>query len=125
VVHYTGKLVDGTEFDSSVKRGRPFIFPVQQGRVIDGWIEGIKLLKEGTKVELTIPAALAYGDRPMKVIPPNSVLIFEVELLKVNPTAEQEAAYNAPAPVANPTAPGSALPQGAGQPQAAAQPAAK
>jgi FKBP-type peptidyl-prolyl cis-trans isomerase len=94
VVHYTGRLTDGTEFDSSIKRGRPFIFPIQGERVIAGWIEVMQLMREGDKWEVTIPSALAYSDRPMRVIPPNSVLIFQVELLKVNPTSEQKNAYN-------------------------------
>lgn len=81
-VHYKGTLVDGTEFDSSYKRGEPASFPV--GGVIPGWTEALKLMKEGSKWELAIPPALAYGERgAAPVIPPNSALIFEVELLKV------------------------------------------
>ena len=99
-VHYTGRLVNGTEVDSSVKRGRPFSFNVLPGQVIDGWVEAIKLMKEGSKFEVTIPSQLAYKDRPTRVIPPNSVLIFEIELLKVNPTADEEKALMNPAPAA-------------------------
>lgn len=81
-VHYKGTLVDGTEFDSSYKRGEPASFPV--GGVIPGWTEALQLMKEGAKWELAIPPALAYGERGAPpVIPPNSALIFEVELLKV------------------------------------------
>lgn len=82
-VHYRGTLVDGTEFDSSHKRGKPAVFPVN--RVIPGWTEALQLMKEGDKWKLTIPPALAYGDRGAgALIPPNSTLIFEVELIKVN-----------------------------------------
>ncbi len=98
VVHYSGRLIDGTEFDSSIKRGRPFVFNVRTGFVIDGWVEMLKLMKEGSKVEVTIPSELAYKDRPMRVIPPNSVLVFEIELIKVNPTPEQEEALMNPPP---------------------------
>ena len=81
-VHYTGKLVaDGREFDSSYSRGEPTTFKVNQ--VIKGWQEGLALMKEGGKASLTIPAELAYGPRQMNDIPPNSDLLFEVELIKV------------------------------------------
>lgn len=81
-VHYKGTLVDGTEFDSSYKRGEPASFPV--GGVIPGWTEALQLMKEGAKWELAIPPALAYGERGAPpVIPPNAALVFEVELLKV------------------------------------------
>jgi len=81
-VHYKGTLIDGTEFDSSYKRGEPASFPV--GGVIPGWTEALQLMKEGAKWELAIPPALAYGERGAPpVIPPNSALVFEVELLKV------------------------------------------
>jgi FKBP-type peptidyl-prolyl cis-trans isomerase FklB len=81
-VHYHGTLTDGTVFDSSVQRGEPVIFPV--GAVIPGWVEALQLMKVGDKWQLFIPARLAYGDRsPSPVIPPNSVLIFEVELLGI------------------------------------------
>jgi len=83
-VHYAGKLTNGTEFDSSFKRGEPLEFPVGTGRVIKGWDEGILLLKEGETATLLIPPAMAYGERGAGgVIPPNAWLIFEVELVKV------------------------------------------
>jgi FKBP-type peptidyl-prolyl cis-trans isomerase FkpA len=82
-VHYRGTLVDGTEFDSSHKRGQPSQFPVN--RVIPGWTEALQLMKEGDKWKLTIPPNLAYGERGAgALIPPNSTLVFEVELIKVN-----------------------------------------
>jgi FKBP-type peptidyl-prolyl cis-trans isomerase FklB len=81
-VHYRGTLVDGTEFDSSHKRGEPVTFPVNG--VIAGWTEALQLMKEGAKWQLFIPSALAYGERGAgPVIGPNSTLIFEVELIKV------------------------------------------
>jgi FKBP-type peptidyl-prolyl cis-trans isomerase FklB len=81
-VHYRGRLVDGTEFDSSYERGEPATFPV--AGVIPGWTEALQLMQEGAKWELVIPPALAYGERGAgQVIGPNAVLIFEVELLKV------------------------------------------
>ncbi len=81
-VNYRGTLVDGTEFDSSYKRGQPATFQV--GGVIPGWTEALQLMQEGTKLKLTIPPELAYGDRGAPpVIGPGSTLIFEVELVKV------------------------------------------
>lgn len=81
-VHYTGKLLDGTIFDSSVQRGEPITFGVTQ--VIAGWTEALKLMKEGAKWELFIPYDLAYGERGAgNAIPPYATLIFEVELLEV------------------------------------------
>ena len=83
-VHYTGTLVDGKEFDSSIKRGQPATFPVNG--VIKGWTEALQLMKEGAKYQLYIPAELAYGERGAgPVIGPNSTLIFDVELIAVNP----------------------------------------
>ena len=83
-VHYTGKLQDGTVFDSSVSRGVPIEFPLGAGRVIKGWDEGIALMKVGGKAQLVIPPDLAYGERGTGgVIPPNTVLQFEVELLAI------------------------------------------
>lgn len=82
-VHYTGKLIDGTIFDSSVQRGQPIDFGVTQ--VIRGWTEALQLMKEGDKWMLYIPYDLAYGERGAGAqIPPYSTLIFEVELIKVN-----------------------------------------
>ncbi|MDE7412563.1 MAG: FKBP-type peptidyl-prolyl cis-trans isomerase [Muribaculaceae bacterium] len=82
-VHYTGKLLDGTVFDSSVNRGEPATFPLN--RVIPGWTEGVQLMKEGAKYTFFIPSDLAYGAQGVpQVIPPHSTLIFEVELIKVN-----------------------------------------
>lgn len=82
VVHYAGRLADGKEFDSSIKRGEPAVFPLSQ--VITGWTEGICLMTKGSKYEFLIPAALAYGDRGVNgVIPPGAPLFFEVELLDV------------------------------------------
>lgn len=83
VAHYTGTLLDGTKFDSSVDRGKPFEFPLGKGRVIKGWDEGFALLQVGDKAILTIPPELAYGERATGQIPANSTLIFEVELLNV------------------------------------------
>jgi len=81
-VHYRGTLIDGTEFDSSFKRNEPATFPVSG--VIPGWTEALQLMEEGAKWQLVIPAALAYGERGAgQQIGPNSTLIFEVELLKV------------------------------------------
>ena len=84
-VHYTGWLMDGTKFDSSVDRGEPFSFPLGAGRVIRGWDEGVAGMKVGGKRELIIPPQMGYGSRGAGgVIPPNATLKFEVELLDVN-----------------------------------------
>ncbi len=82
-VHYAGTLIDGTEFDSSYKRGEPAVFGV--GQVIRGWVEGLQLMPEGSKWKLHIPSDLAYGPSggPGGSIPPNSVLVFDVELLEI------------------------------------------
>ncbi len=85
VVHYTGWLTNGQKFDSSVDRGDPFSFPLGQGRVIKGWDEGVATMKVGGKRKLTIPPELGYGARGFPgAIPPNSTLVFEVELLRLD-----------------------------------------
>jgi peptidylprolyl isomerase len=87
-VHYRGTLEDGSEFDSSYSRGEPVVLPLGQGRVIDGWEEGIPMMNQGGKARLTIPPELAYGEQGAGgVIPPNATLIFEVELLEIRPGA--------------------------------------
>ena len=80
-VHYSGKLIDGTEFDSSYKRGEPITFPVTG--VIPGWVEALQMMKEGAKWQIFIPSDLAYGESGQGPIPGNAPLIFEVELLDV------------------------------------------
>lgn len=81
-VHYHGTLLDGSVFDSSVQRGEPISFPLN--RVIAGWTEGLQLMKVGDKFKFEIPANLAYGESsPGPGIPPNSTLVFEVELLGI------------------------------------------
>lgn len=81
-VDYVGTLIDGTEFDNSIKRGEPAIFGVDQ--VIPGWSEALQLMEVGSKCRLVIPSELAYGDRGAPpVIEPNSVLVFEVNLLAI------------------------------------------
>lgn len=95
-VHYKGTLIDGTQFDSSYDRDQSATFPLD--RVIPGWTEGVQLMKEGSKFKFVIPPELAYGENDTGTIPPNSTLIFEVELIKVEkaevpsaPEAEQPA----------------------------------
>ena len=83
IVNYRGTLTDGTEFDSSYKRGQPATFPVSEG-MIKGWTEALQLMQEGAKWELFIPSNLAYGERGMGgIIGPNASLVFEVELVSV------------------------------------------
>jgi len=94
-VNYRGTLTDGTEFDSSYKRGQPATFPV--GGVIKGWTEALQLMKVGSKFQLFIPANLAYGEQGRPGIPPNSLLIFEVELMDVK-SPQAGGASAAPSP---------------------------
>ena len=102
VCNYRGTLLDGTEFDSSYKRGQPATFPV--GRVIKGWTEALQLMPAGSKWQLFIPSDLAYGDRGQGPIGPDATLVFEVELVSIQPKAPAAAAPAAPG------APGSAAP---------------
>ncbi len=105
VCNYKGTLIDGTEFDSSYKRGQPATFPVSG--VIKGWTEALQLMPVGSKWQLFVPANLAYGERaPGPEIPPNSTLIFEVELISIQPPAEQKPAEEKqPAEQAQPAEP--------------------
>lgn len=80
-VHYTGTLIDGTKFDSSVDRGEPAVFPLNG--VIPGWTEGLQLMKVGGKAKLVVPPAIGYGPSGRGPIPPNATLIFDVELISI------------------------------------------
>jgi FKBP-type peptidyl-prolyl cis-trans isomerase FklB len=110
--NYRGTLVDGTEFDSSYKRGKPATFPV--GQVIKGWTEALQLMPVGSKWQLVIPPTLAYGERGTNGGPigPDSTLIFEVELLSIQPAKPAGG-------------PGAAIPQPQGQPQSTPPPDSK
>ncbi len=102
VVNYRGTLIDGTEFDSSYKRGEPATFPVN--RVIKGWTEALQLMKVGSKYQLFIPSNLAYGERgASQEIGPNSTLIFDVELLSIKTPGSSPADAKAPEPKASET----------------------
>ncbi|CAK9886510.1 MAG: FKBP-type peptidyl-prolyl cis-trans isomerase FkpA [Candidatus Erwinia impunctatus] len=95
VVNYVGTLIDGTEFDSSVKNGQPLSFRLDG--VIPGWIEGLKHVKKGGKIKLVIPPQLAYGKNGVPGIPVNSTLVFDVELLDIKPEVKEK---NTEAPAA-------------------------
>ena len=96
-VNYKGTLVDGTEFDSSYKRGQPAKFKVTQ--VIKGWTEALQMMSPGAKWQLFIPSELAYGERGSGMnIGPNATLIFEVELLSIEPPAQEKPAITPPSP---------------------------
>ena len=99
-VHYTGTLIDGTVFDSSVQRNEPAEFQLDQ--VIPGWTEGLQKLNKGGKIKLYVPSQLAYGDDARGNIPPSATLIFDIELLDIKPSAP---APTAPAPAAPAPAP--------------------
>ena len=86
ICNYKGTLIDGSEFDSSYKRGQPATFPV--GGVIKGWTEALQLMPVGSKWQLFIPSDLAYGDRGQGPIGPNATLIFEVELVSIQPKTQ-------------------------------------
>lgn len=95
VVNYKGTLTDGTQFDSSYDCHEPLSFRLDG--VIPGWTEGLKHIKKGGKIQLVIPPALAYGQNGVPGIPPNSTLVFDVELLDIKPAAKGESAPQAPA----------------------------
>ncbi|ELY4862379.1 FKBP-type peptidyl-prolyl cis-trans isomerase [Cronobacter sakazakii] len=95
VVNYKGTLIDGQEFDNSYKRGEPLSFRLDD--VIPGWTEGLKNIKKGGKIKLVIPPELAYGKNGVPGIPANSTLVFDVELLDINPAAKADAAPKAAA----------------------------
>jgi FKBP-type peptidyl-prolyl cis-trans isomerase len=102
-VHYRGTLLDGTEFDSSYKRGKTAKFPLN--RVIKGWTEGLQLMKAGSKFKFFIPYQLAYGERGSRNIAPMAMLTFVVELININPPKEQpKAPPKAPQKKPNPHA---------------------
>jgi FKBP-type peptidyl-prolyl cis-trans isomerase FkpA len=125
-VHYRGTLMDGSEFDSSYKRNKPAEFPLN--RVIPCWTEGVQKMKVGGKARFVCPANIAYGKRGTPGIPPNSTLIFEVELIEILPAPAPAAVPAKPAtPTAKPAAPTAkpAVPTAKPAAQPAAQPAAK
>jgi peptidylprolyl isomerase len=83
ICHYTGTLSDGSVFDSSIERGRPFQFVIGSKRVIQGWDIGVMGMREGGKRKLEVPTSLGYGERAIGRIPPHSDLFFEIEVLEV------------------------------------------
>jgi len=91
-VHYVGTLTDGTKFDASADHGGPLRFSLGQGYVIPGWEEGVMGMAAGEKKHLVIPPAKAYGDKQVGPIPPNSTLVFDVEMLKVEPAVSASVA---------------------------------
>jgi FKBP-type peptidyl-prolyl cis-trans isomerase len=82
-VHYVGTLTNGAKFDSSYDRGQPYPFQIGAGRVIAGWEQGVPGMKIGGKRRLTIPPSLAYGNQAVGAIPPNSTLVFDIDLLSI------------------------------------------
>ncbi|MBU5562641.1 FKBP-type peptidyl-prolyl cis-trans isomerase, partial [Escherichia sp. S69_ASV_4] len=99
VVNYKGTLIDGKEFDNSYTRGEPLSFRLDG--VIPGWTEGLKNIKKGGKIKLVIPPELAYGKAGVPGIPPNSTLVFDVELLDVKPAPKADAKPEADAKAAD------------------------
>lgn len=89
-VQYTGTLTDGKKFDSSYDRKQPFTFKIGSGEVIKGWDQGVTGMKEGGKRKLTIPPELGYGNQANGAIPANSTLLFEIELLSVNDSSQNQ-----------------------------------
>jgi FKBP-type peptidyl-prolyl cis-trans isomerase len=122
VVNYRGTLIDGTEFDSSYKRGTPATFQV--GRVIKGWTEALQLMPAGSKWQIVIPSDLAYGERGQSTIGPNSTLIFDVELLSIQPKPPAPAAMTPPAGTTPPPAPASTPPPASATPPPSTPPPA-
>lgn len=118
VCNYRGTLIDGTEFDNSYKRGQPATFPV--GQVIRGWTEAVQLMPVGSKWQIFIPSDLAYGAKPTGPIPPSSTLVFDVELLSIQPKPAASAA-----PATQPAAQPAAQPQAKPEAQPQVQPQAK